>query len=162
GHATPSIGSFPRLPSVAERVMIAAANCRRLGDPMAKTRAGRTARAHHSRTHFPAHARLFAHHVVDDSVAAPIVRKSADTLTAEEQKIFKSAITKAIADGTYARLVAIHADMTHDMHTMRMHGSAGTLRFLPWHRVYLVKFEQSMRVFEPNFFVPHWRWMDQK
>lgn len=131
---------------------------------MSKTRAGRTVRAqvHHPRTQFPAHARLFTSHVVG-TAPAPIVRKSAATLTAAEQKVFKSAITKAIADGTYARLVAIHADMTHDMHTMSgMHGSAGTMRFLPWHRVFLVKFEQSMRAFEPDFFLPHWRWMGQK
>jgi tyrosinase len=42
-----------------------------------------------------------------------------------------------------------------------MSGSAGTLRFLPWHRVYLVKFEQAMRAFEPTFSLPHWRWVDQ-
>src|SRR5437879_5605614 len=128
---------------------------------MGKTRAGLTVRAHvrHARTIFPPHARLFAHHVLD-AAPAPIVRKSAASMTAAEQKVFKSAITKAIADGTYARLVDIHADMTHDMHTMRgMPGSAGTLRFLPWHRVFLIKFERSMRAFESSFFVPHWRWM---
>jgi tyrosinase len=111
---------------------------------------------------FPSHARLFAHHVLEPATA-PVLRKSAIALSLGEQKTFKSAITKAIADGTYARLVAIHADMNHEMHTMRgMRGSAGTLRFLPWHRVYLIKFEQAMRAFEPKFFLPHWRWVDQK
>jgi tyrosinase len=105
------------------------------------------------------HARLFTAHVPGP---APVTvrRKSADTLTAQEQATFKSAVNKAIADGTYSRLVDIHADMAHDMHTMQGM-PAGTYRFAPWHRMYLVTFEQALRVFEPTFFVPHWRWMDQ-
>src|SRR5260370_42583348 len=50
--------------------------------------------------------------------------------------------------------------MSHDMHTMPGM-PAGTLRFLPWHRLFLVTFEQAMRAFEPTFFLPHWRWVDQ-
>src|SRR5260370_25038756 len=50
--------------------------------------------------------------------------------------------------------------MSHDMHTMPGM-AAGTVRFLPWHRLFLVTFEQAMRAFEPTFFLPHWRWMDQ-
>jgi tyrosinase len=114
-----------------------------------------------ARVTFPSHARLFLHHVVDETAPAPIIRKDAASLTASEQTIFKSAITKAIADGTYSRLVQIHADMNHDMHTMKGMPAAGTMRFLPWHRLYLIKFEQAMRAFEPTFTVPHWRWMDQ-
>jgi tyrosinase len=112
-----------------------------------------------NRVVFPPHARLFSSHVEGPPVTN-IVRKSAEAMTAQEQQVFKSAVTKAIADGTYSRLVSIHADMAHDMHTM---GGmpAGTERFLPWHRLYLVNFEQALRVFEPEFFVPHWRWMDQ-
>jgi len=108
---------------------------------------------------FPPHARLFSSHVEGPSVTS-LMRKSADALTEQEQQVFKSAVTKAIADGTYSRLVHIHADMEHDMHTMRGMPT-GTLRFLPWHRLYVLTFEQAMRVFEPTFFVPHWRWMDQ-
>lgn len=108
---------------------------------------------------FPPHARLFSSHLEGLPVTG-LVRKSADALTAQEQQVFKSAVTKAIADGTYSRLVNIHADMAHDMHTMRGM-PAGTLRFLPWHRLYLVNFEQALRMFESTFFIPHWRWMDQ-
>ncbi|HLY12701.1 MAG TPA: tyrosinase family protein [Planctomycetota bacterium] len=109
---------------------------------------------------FPPHARLFTSHIVGAG-APPVVRKSADLLSPQEQQVFQSAVTKAIADGTYSRLVQIHADMNHDMHTMS-HMPAGTMRFLPWHRTFLMKFEQALQAFEPTFFVPHWRWMDQK
>jgi tyrosinase len=110
--------------------------------------------------HFPAiKIRTFADHVPGPAPAA-IVRKSADALTATEQQTFMNAIISAIADGTYSLLARIHADMSHDMHTMPGM-PAGTQRFLPWHRLYLINFEQAMRAFEPTFFVPYWRWMDQ-
>jgi tyrosinase len=110
---------------------------------------------------FPSHARLFASHLLNGT-PPPVVRKSAEALSDDEQRVFKNAITKAIADGTYSRLVQIHADMNHDMHTMsQMPGSQGTMRFLPWHRLYLINFEQAMRSFEPTFAVPHWRWVDR-
>lgn len=129
---------------------------------MAKKRSStppRHSKAVHKRVVFPSHARLFSSNMEGPPVTG-LVRKSAVALTTLEQEIFKSAITKAIADGTYSRLVNIHADMGHDMHTMQGMPT-GTLRFLPWHRLYLVNFEQALRVFEPTFFIPHWRWMDQ-
>ncbi len=129
----------------------------------AKARSG-SFRVARNPVRFPAHARLFSAHVEAAAAAAaaplPVMRKGADALSAQEQQVFKSAVTKAIADGTYSRLVHIHADMSHDMHTMPGM-PAGTLRFLPWHRLFLVTFEQAMRAFEPTFFLPHWRWMDQ-
>ncbi len=103
--------------------------------------------------------RTFADHVPGPAPVT-IVRKSAATLTATEQQTFMNAITSAIADGAYSTLVRIHAIMSHDMHTMPGR-PAGTQRFLPWHRLYLINFEQDMRRFEPTFFVPYWRWMDQ-
>jgi tyrosinase len=116
------------------------------------------------RVSFPPHARLFSPASVEAAVLpsmtpAVTARKNAEALTAEEQAIFKNAVTQAIADGIYSQLVQIHADMTHDMHTMAGM-PAGTLRFLPWHRVYVVKFEQAMRAFDSRFIVPYWRWMD--
>jgi tyrosinase len=125
----------------------------------AKTRARRSNAPAKKPVVFPAHARLFSSHL-EGPPATSLVRKSADALTAQEQQVFKSAVTKAIADGTYSRLVDIHANMMHDMHTMSGM-PAGTFRFAPWHRLYLVNFEQALRAFEPQFFIPHWRWMDQ-
>ncbi len=124
-----------------------------------KTRSKKSRKPAARPTVFPPHARLFSAHL-EGAPVTTLVRKSADALNDQEQQVFKSAITKAIADGTYSRLVHIHGDMSHDMHTMQGM-PAGTLRFLPWHRLYLVNFEQAMRVFEPTFFTPHWRWMDQ-
>jgi tyrosinase len=127
---------------------------------MARNTMTASAKASAKIEHFPAvKIRTFADHVPGPAPVA-IVRKSALALTATEQQTFMSAIISAIADGTYSLLARIHADMSHDMHTMPGM-PAGTQRFLPWHRLYLINFEQAMRAFEPTFFVPYWRWMDQ-
>lgn len=118
-----------------------------------------------SRSIFPSEERLFFHTSMAGLTISPLakptvaVRKNAEDLSLEEQAIFTNAVTRAIADGVYSQLVQIHADMTHDMHTMPGM-PAGTLRFLPWHRVYLIKCEQAMRAFDPRFVMPYWRWMD--
>ncbi|MBI3447772.1 MAG: tyrosinase family protein [Acidobacteria bacterium] len=124
------------------------------------TSSPRSARSPRRRVARAPHVRHFSTHILSGP-PAPVVRKSADLLTAQEQGVFKNAVTRAIADGIYSRLVRIHADMTHDMHTMPGMGTTGTQRFLPWHRLYLIKFEQAMRAFEPTFCVPYWRWMDR-
>jgi hypothetical protein len=69
---------------------------------------------------------------------------------------FKGAIQTMIGRGNYSRLVDIHADMDHRMHSMN--GPVGTRRFLPWHRIYLTKFEAELRVIDPTLYVPYWDW----
>lgn len=73
---------------------------------------------------------------------------------------FKNAISALIANGAYSRLVNIHADMTHRMHTMRGMGQVGTLRFLPWHRSYLTKFEIELRLIDSTLSIPYWNWLE--
>jgi tyrosinase len=86
-------------------------------------------------------------------------RKSAFKLTGDEQKAYKDGVEAMIKDGTYKKLVDIHADMSHKMHTM---GSIdkGTWRFLPWHRAYLLHMEKELQKKEPKAFVPYWKWVD--
>jgi tyrosinase len=87
-------------------------------------------------------------------------RKNAFNLTAGEQSAYISAVTAMIADGSYATLAQIHANMSHRMHTMASHGLVSTLRFLPWHRAYLVHMEEELRRKDPNAFIPYWHWVD--
>jgi len=65
-----------------------------------------------------------------------------------------------ISQGNYSRLVDIHANMDHRMHSMN--GPVGTRRFLPWHRVYLTKFEAELRIIEPSLYVPYWDWANDR
>jgi len=85
-------------------------------------------------------------------------RKSAFKMTTAEQDAYKNAVTAMINDGTYVSLVRIHADMSHNMHDMGTMESR--LRFLPWHRAYLIEFEKALQQKDPTTFVPYWKWVD--
>lgn len=80
---------------------------------------------------------------------------------------FRSAIREMIKQGTYQRLVDIHAAQVpepdglirskHRMHGT-MYGPTGFRRFLPWHRAYLVVFERELRKIDDTLFLPYWDW----
>jgi tyrosinase len=88
------------------------------------------------------------------------IRKSAASLSATEQQRFTHGITQLIASGSYGQLVAIHSDMRHDQHGSM--GPTGTERFLPWHRDFLLKFEQELQGLDAGAFVPYWPWTDDR
>jgi hypothetical protein len=85
-------------------------------------------------------------------------RKNAFKLTKKEQDTYIAAITAMIADGTYGMLVKIHADMSHNMHNMGT--IVSMLRFLPWHRAYLLRLEAELVKKEKTAFIPYWRWVE--
>jgi len=84
------------------------------------------------------------------------VRKNESELTDEEKRIFKSAIRQAVASGLYSRIVWDHAEIGHRHHSVAR--PVQSQRFLPWYRAYLLKFESTMRAFEPRFSIPFWDW----
>lgn len=87
------------------------------------------------------------------------VRKRASAMTVVEQVRFLKVMSKLInASGNpnrFGRFVSIHAE--DHMHHPFM-GDLGVQRFLPWHRVYLLKLERMGRAIDPLFFIPYWRW----
>lgn len=85
-----------------------------------------------------------------------IQRKSASSLTQQEQQAYTTAVTAMINDGSYAALVEIHADMSHNMHYMGTPTSRH--RFLPWHRAYLLKMEAELRLKNSAAFIPYLDW----
>ena len=89
-------------------------------------------------------------------------RENQKNASPQFQKSFRSAIEQLVESGSYSRLVNIHSDMSHRMHTMRGMGPVGSLRFLPWHRAYLLKLEIELRVIDPRLSIPYWDWtLDQ-
>ncbi len=66
---------------------------------------------------------------------------------------FNEALQAAHADGSYQALAAIHAQ-PHMMHSMM--GPDGTQRFLPWHRLYLLRCEDLLRQKRPGVAIPYW------
>ena len=87
------------------------------------------------------------------------VRKRSSAMTTAEKTRFKAVMTQLInAPGNpnpYGKFVGIHAE-DHMMHPFM--GPLGIQRFLPWHRVYLLKLEEMGQAIDPLFFIPYWKW----
>jgi tyrosinase len=77
-------------------------------------------------------------------------RKDQASLAELERERFLCAFNVLNGNGTLGKLVDIHGDASHQMH--------GTLRFLPWHRIYLLIFEQALRSIHPDVSIPYWDW----
>ena len=69
----------------------------------------------------------------------------------ERWNCLRSAIDQLIANGTYERFVRIHSEGQHDMHN--------NLRFLPWHRAYLINFERELHTIDESLSIPYWDWV---
>ena len=80
----------------------------------------------------------------------PYARKDQAKLTETERERFLCAFNTLNGSGTLGQLVDIHGDPIHLPHT--------TQRFLPWHRVYLLKFEQALQAVHPDVTLPYWDW----
>ena len=92
------------------------------------------------------------------------VRKRATAMTVGEQNRFRNVITKLInAPGDpnpYGNLVWRHTNHAHNMHPFM--GPVAAQRFLPWHRVYVLKVEKMGQAIDPLFFIPYWKWTVQR
>jgi hypothetical protein len=77
-----------------------------------------------------------------------------------EQMAYIAAVTAMIASGKYLDLVNIHKDMKHRMHNMTGTDMIGQLRFLSWHRAFLIEFETELQKLDKNTFVPYWKWVE--
>ena len=96
-------------------------------------------------------------------------RKNINKLNDDEKSTLISALEESIKSGEYAKLVTLHSQYMFDIHSFG--GAAHTnLRFLPWHRVYLVKLEEmlntTMKQLHPgkeyNIGFPYWDWVHDR
>ena len=90
----------------------------------------------------------------DDHDTELCVRKDHRALTSDEQNRFLNAFTQINAMGALGPLVDIHSNATHQMH--------GNPRFLPWHRIYLVKMEELLMSVDPSVCIPYWKSSDEQ
>jgi hypothetical protein len=79
-------------------------------------------------------------------------------LNDHERTRFNEALQAAYNDGSYRALAAVHEDMSHRMHTIMGGGYIGGQRFLPWHRIYLVKMENLLRSKRWGVTIPYWNY----
>lgn len=92
------------------------------------------------------------------------VRQDQKTMTPEQKVAFIDAVNLLVQNGEYRTLALIHADMQHNMHGSM--GPVGLQRFLPWHRRYLMAFEEALTAANEELggstpiTVPYWHWPD--
>lgn len=80
------------------------------------------------------------------------VRQAASALSQDVRTQFLEGVRALVVSSRYQEFVAIREDMSHNMHGM-FHDAAdvGAARFLSWHRLYLIEFEEALG--SP---VPYW------
>lgn len=76
-------------------------------------------------------------------------RRDHRTLTSDQQNRFMNAFTQINAMSALGPLVDIHSNATHQMHR--------NPRFLPWHRIYLVRLEELLQMVDPTVCIPYWK-----
>lgn len=78
-------------------------------------------------------------------------RKSQAILTTTERQRYICAFNMVNADGTLAQLVTLHQGM---------YMQHGNLYLLPWHRIFLLLFEEALHRYHPDVCIPYWDWND--
>jgi tyrosinase len=82
----------------------------------------------------------------DDGLCA---RQDHRSLTTDQQTRFLNAFTQINSMAALGPLVDIHSNATHQMH--------GNPRFLPWHRIYLLRLEELLQMVDPTVCIPYWK-----
>ncbi|WP_073763611.1 tyrosinase family oxidase copper chaperone [Streptomyces sp. CB02923] len=97
--------------------------------------------------------------------ARPYVRKNHLALTAQERHRFVDAVLEAKRRGVYDALVAVHIRLNSHDYIHRDHGRRTahlTPSLLPWHRQFLLYFEQELRAIDPAVTLPYWDWTSDR
>ncbi len=76
-------------------------------------------------------------------------RQDNRTLTSDQQDRFLNAFTQINAMNALGPIVDIHANSLHQMHS--------NPRFLPWHRIYLLRMEELLQMADPTVCIPYWK-----
>lgn len=86
-----------------------------------------------------------------------MVIKRVSTLEFNDWANLKDAVKKIVANGTYQSLLTYHSHQ-YRIHAEGDHIEVGRQRFLPWHRAYLIAFENAIRGFHKDLAIPYWDW----
>jgi tyrosinase len=76
-------------------------------------------------------------------------RRNQRLLTVDQQNRFLNAFTQINAVNALGPLVDIHSNAAHQMHS--------NPRFLPWHRIYLLRMEELLQMIDPTVCIPYWK-----
>ncbi len=84
-------------------------------------------------------------------------RKNWNFLTPNERSLYIEAVQTLYSSGIYTKFVMIHQDGVNDPFA---HGTSG---FLPWHRKFLIEYENALRCLDVKFqcvTIPVWDWSE--
>ncbi|MGH9872283.1 MAG: tyrosinase family protein [Pyrinomonadaceae bacterium] len=77
------------------------------------------------------------------------IRKNVSSLTDEERELFIKALYHVKSTGLVDEFAEMHAGhFGHGIHT--------SSHFLPWHREFLLRFEQALQAHNPAVTIPYW------
>lgn len=86
------------------------------------------------------------------------MRKNQNTLTADEKKRFVDAVIRLKKLGRYDNYVSVHNDFIRsDTDNGRRVGHHAP-SFLPWHRKFLLDFENDLKSIDSTVELPYWDW----
>ncbi|MFF2040754.1 tyrosinase family protein [Kitasatospora sp. NPDC058170] len=86
------------------------------------------------------------------------VRKNQATLTAQEKRAFVNAVLALKRNGGYDSFVSTHNDfIVSDTDNGERVGHRSP-SFLPWHRRFLLQFEEALQAIDPTVTLPYWDW----
>ncbi|MGW4897152.1 tyrosinase MelC2 [Kitasatospora sp. NPDC004240] len=86
------------------------------------------------------------------------VRKNQATLTAQEKRAFVNAVLALKRNGGYDSFVSTHNTfIISDTDSGERVGHRSP-SFLPWHRKFLLQFEQALQAIDPAVTLPYWDW----
>ncbi|MGW6917308.1 tyrosinase MelC2 [Kitasatospora sp. NPDC054939] len=86
------------------------------------------------------------------------VRKNQATLTAQEKRAFVNAVLALKRNGGYDSFVSTHNTfIISDTDNGERVGHRSP-SFLPWHRKFLLQFEQALQAIDPTVNLPYWDW----
>lgn len=86
------------------------------------------------------------------------VRKNQATLTAQEKRAFVNAVLELKRSGGYDSFVSTHNTfIVSDTDNGERVGHRSP-SFLPWHRRFLLQFEEALQAIDPTVNLPYWDW----
>ena len=101
----------------------------------------------------------------DQELGGFVNRKNQRNMSPEEWQGFVNAVN-AMKDAprsdsapNYQQFIDCHVQA---MTTNMSWGAHGGLNFLTWHRSYIKHFEERLKSFVPNAFIPYWNWVEDR
>ncbi|MFE0063020.1 tyrosinase family protein [Streptomyces sp. NPDC059003] len=86
------------------------------------------------------------------------VRKDQAQLTADEKRRFVNAVLALKRDGRYDSFVSTHNEFIMNDTDNGDRVGHRSPSFLPWHRQFLIQFEQALQSVDPSVTLPYWDW----